>query len=197
MTQRTRQQVILTTLKSKAKRDKLEADREPYWAKYPVEDFKGLSLGFRRSPITDKKTRHARVFLDGKYFKETLGPVGAATKENELDYAQAYRAAKEWARPLREVGPVVAQEYNLEDVVDDYLKGLQGNGSNRLIDKRRQAEKRLDALLTDALLRKKVNDLTKRDLTRLQRDYSQRPSRNIDPQTKEPILISPDSVNRV
>ncbi len=58
------------------------------------------------------------------------------------------------------------------------------------MDKRRQADKRLNALLPQSLLRKKANALIDRDVNNAQRDYRQRKNKKGEP-------ISPDSVNRV
>jgi integrase len=85
---------------------------------------------------------------------------------------------------------VVAKEYTLEDVIDSYLLKLQGNSTPRFIDKRRQAAKRLQALVPPGLLRKKANSLIDRDINNVQRDYQQRKNLRGEP-------ISSDSVNRV
>ncbi len=64
-------------LKTKTSRGpkKLAPYREPYWAKLPAELIKGASLGFRRSPETNAETWHVRVFFEGQYHQENLGPV--------------------------------------------------------------------------------------------------------------------------
>jgi integrase len=85
---------------------------------------------------------------------------------------------------------VLAKAFTLEDVIDAYLRKLQGNSSARFMDKRRQAEKRLNALLPQSLLRKKANSLIDRDVNNVQREYQQRKNKQDKP-------ISPDSVNRV
>jgi integrase len=146
---------------------------------------KGGSVGFRLSPDTGAETWHARVYHDGKYDKTNLGTV-----RPEFEHKEAYKAALDWVQSVKDAGPAVAKAYTLVEVVDEYLRKLQGNSSPRNMDRRRQAAKRLDALIPPALYRRKVNDLVKKDITQLQRDYSQR-------KNKQNELISSDSVNRV
>ena len=185
-------------LKTKTARKKLPPYREPYFVKFPTEVLKGGSLGFRRSPDSQIETWHGRVYLDGGYIKETLGEVTA-----QFEYKEAYKAALDWAQKIKDAGPVAAKDYTLEEVLDEYLKKLQGNSKPRLLVKRREAAKRLDALLTPALKRRKVNDLTKTHINDLQLDYSMRRNekkkKELCPETGEMLhpLISPVSVNRV
>jgi integrase len=174
-----------TNLKTPTSRKKLDSYREPHWVRLPPEIVKGGSLGFRRSPDSGAETWHARVYVKGQYRKTNLGPV-----TDTFQYKEAYREALEWVQDEKEAGPAPAREYTVQDVLDDYLRDRQGNSSPRLMDKRRQAEKRLDALIPPAIKNKKVNSLEKRDLTKLQRTYSKR----INNQGK---LIAADSVNRI
>ena len=155
-----------TNLKTITSRKRLEPYREPHWIRLPSEIVKGGSLGFRRSPDSGAETWHARVYVQGQYRKANLGPV-----TEHFQYKEAYRAALDWVQDEKEAGPAPAREYTVQDVLDDYLRDRQGNSSPRLMDKRRQAEKRLDALLPPAIKNKKVNNLEKRDLSKLQRTY--------------------------
>jgi len=172
-------------LKTIAGRRRLQPYREPHWQKIPTEVLKGTSLGFRRSPETGAETWHVRVYVDGQYHKANLGRV-----RPDFEYKHAFRAALDWAHTVKDAGPVSLQEFTLEEVIDDYLMHLQGNSSRRFMDKRRQAAKRLDALLPERLLKKKADSITSRNVTGIQRDYQQRKNLNGDP-------ISGDSVNRV
>jgi integrase len=173
-------------LKTKTARNRLDAYREPHWQKFPPEILKGGSLGFRKSPENDAETWHGRVYLDGTYHKTNLGTV-----RPDFEYKEAFKAALAWAQKLKDAGPVMAKAFTLEDVIDHYLLKLQGNSSARFMDKRRQAAKRLDALIPQSLLRKKANSLIDRDINNVQREYQQRENKY----TKRPI--APDSVNRV
>ena len=172
-------------LKTKTARKKLPPYREPHWQKFPPEILKGGSLGFRRSPENDSETWYARVYVDGTYHKTNLGRV-----RPDFEYKEAFKAALAWAEKIKDAGPVLAKVFTLEDVIDAYLLKLQGNSSARFIDKRRQAEKRLNALLPQSLLMKKANSLIDRDVNNVQREYQQRKNKQGKP-------IAPDSVNRV
>jgi integrase len=172
-------------LKTKTARKKLPPYRDPHWVKFPPELLKGGSLGFRRSPENGSETWHGRVFVHGEYSYKNLGSV-----RPDFQYKEAFKAALAWGQKLKDAGPVVAKEYTLEDVIDYYLVKLQGNSSPRFMDKRRQAAKRLDALIPARLLRKKVNALEASDITDIQQAYQQRKNLQGKP-------ISPDSVNRV
>jgi len=172
-------------LKTKTARKKLPPYREPHWQKFPPEILKGGSLGFRRSPENDSETWYARVYVDGTYHKTNLGRV-----RPDFEYKEAFKAALAWAEKIKDAGPVLAKVFTLEDVIDAYLLKLQGNSSARFIDKRRQAEKRLNALLPQSLLMKKANSLIDRDINNVQHAYRQRKNLKGKP-------ISPDSVNRV
>jgi hypothetical protein len=141
-------------LKTKTSRKRLPAYREPHWIKFPTEVMKGGSIGFRRSPDTGTETWHGRVYHDGKYRKTNLGTV-----RPEFEYKEAFKAALDWVQSVKNAGVAVAKAYTLQEVVDEYLCKLQGNSSPRNMDKRRQAAKRLDALISPALYRRKVNDL--------------------------------------
>ena len=125
------------------------------------------------------------MYVDGQYHKTNLG-----SASSDFEYKQAFRAALDWAQMVKDTGPAPLQDFTLEEVIDDYLMHLQGNSSQRFMEKRRQAAKRLDALLPDRLLKKKVDSITSRNVTGIQRDYQQRKNLNGDP-------ISGDSVNRV
>ncbi|MBW1903314.1 MAG: site-specific integrase [Deltaproteobacteria bacterium] len=172
-------------LKTKTARKKLPPYREPYWVKFPPELLKGGSLGFRRSPENNSETWHARVYVDGAYPKKNLGSV-----RPDFQYKEAFKAALAWAKKIKDAGPVLAKVFTVENVIDSYLLKLQGNSSARFMDKRRQAAKRLQALLPQSMLRKKANSLIDRDVTNVQREYQQRKNKQGEP-------ISPDSVNRV
>lgn len=175
----------IINLKTKTSRKNLTPRAEPYWLKLPAALVKGAALGFKRSPDTGAETWHARVYVDGVYRKTTLDPV-----TDHFQYAEAYNAAINWSKHQKVATPAAAREYTMEEVIDEYLVHLQGNSSRRLMDKRRQAAKRLNALMTPALNNKKVSQLAKSDLTALRRQYSKRT--NLQGQ-----LISADSVNRV
>jgi integrase len=186
-------------LKTKTARNLFEPDRETRWQKLPTEVIKGVSLGFKRAPDSGAETWHGRLFLDGKYHRVNLG---AVTPDRE--YKIAYREVLEWAKNLKDAGIAVAESYTLQDVIDEYLTKLQGNSSSALdMDNRRHADMRLNALLPPVLLRRKVNDLTPLDITRLQREYSERENKFMPPVpcpiTGEliPVKIAKESVNRV
>jgi integrase len=172
-------------LKTKTVRKHLEGYREPYWMKLPTEVMKGGSLGFKRSPDSGVETWHARVYLDGAYRKTNLGEVIP-----KFEYRDAYSAALKWARDKKGADPAPEKEYTLEDVTDAYLRHLQGNSSPRLMDKRQQADKRLNALIPQRLFIKKAKLISAQDITSIQQNYQQR--KNLQGQP-----ISPDSVNRI
>ena len=129
-------------LKTSASRRRLKPYREPHWDKFPTALIKGASLGFRLSPETGAETWHVRVYVDGRYHTSNLGPV-----RPDFEYKDAFRKALGWAQAMKDVGLVTKEAFTLQDVLDEYLVKLQGNSSQRNIDKRKQAEKRLDALL--------------------------------------------------
>ena len=155
-------------LKTYASRQRLKPYREPHWDKFPSALIKGASLGFRRSPETGAETWHVRVYVDGKYHTSNLGPV-----RPDFEYKDAFRKALSCARAVKDAGPVTNETFTLQDVLDEYLIKLQGNSSKRNKDKRRQAEKRLNALLPAQMTKRKVNSITAREVNTVQRRYQQ------------------------
>jgi len=172
-------------LKSSASRLRLKPYREPYWEKFPTALLKGASLGYRRSPESEARTWHVRVYVDGKYHTCNLGP-----ERPDYQYKEAYRAALEWAQAVKYAGPVAKVKSTLQDVLDEYLTKLQGNSSERNLQRRKQAEKRINALLSDQIKKRQINSITAREINNVQRIYQQRKNRKGAP-------ISPESVNRV
>lgn len=172
-------------LKTPASRRRLKPYREPHWDRFPTALIKGVSLGFRRSPKTGAETWHVRVYVDGRYRISNLGSV-----RPDFEYKDAYRRALDWAQAIKYAGPVAKESFTLQEVLDDYLTMLQGNSSERNIDRRRQAEKRLNALLLAQMKKCKVNSITAREFNTVQRRYQQRKNHSGEP-------ISPESVNRV
>jgi len=171
-------------LKTTASRRRLKPYREPHWDKFPTALIKGASLGFRRSPETGAETWHVRVYVDGKYHTSNLGPVCP-----DFEYKNAFRKALDWAQVVKYAGPALKETFTLQNVIDEYLMKLQGNSSERSMNRRREAAKRLNALLPALLLKRKANHITARDLTVVQREYQQRKNHNGEP-------IAPESVNR-
>lgn len=176
---------IRKNLKTSAGRRHLKPYREPHWEKFPTALIKGVSLGFRRSPANGSETWHVRVRVDRNYHRSNLGPV-----RPEFEYKEAYRKALNWAQAVKHAGVMAKETFTLQDVLDEYLSKLLGNSTKRNREKRRQAKKRLDALLPTQLNQRKVNGITPREVSAVQRSYQQRTNRDGE-------TISPESVNRV
>jgi site-specific recombinase XerD len=172
-------------LKTVTARKRLQAYRDPHWMKLPAELIRGGAIGFRRSPDTGAESWHARVYADGAYHRTNLGPV-----TEHFQYKDAFKAALAWAQTEKEAGPAPTRAHTLDDVIQAYLSYLQGNSSQRDMDKRRQAEKRLDALIPERTRRRKVESIEANDVNTIQHDYRQRKNMKGEP-------ISNDSVNRV
>jgi integrase len=172
----------MINIKTPAARRHLKPYRDPYWQK--LDGMKGASLGFKRSDRSGVETWHARCYLDGRYFAKNLGEV-----RPEFDYAQAHRAAREFADSLKQHGERAINDYTLADVIEEYYEHLRGDGTPREIKRMNLAAKRLEPLIPKAMLHRQANSLTMRDIVGLQRAYRKRKKED-----GRPIL--PDTVNR-
>ncbi len=108
-------------LETREKRKPLSAKHEPYWR---IID-KGFFLGYRKGKKSGAGTWIARLFLDGKYVKKSLGTADDYRDSNGndvLDYKTAQAKAREWAEMVNRVHKGLAKaDYTVKDAVTDYL----------------------------------------------------------------------------
>lgn len=147
-------------LQTRAARERLAAQAEPYWRSIG----EGAHVGYRKSARGGRwVARHRAPGAAGGYAKTTLGKaddVIDADGEQVLSFAHAQERARAWFADLARGGrPKQDKPYTVGDALDDYLAGFTGKSvgatRNRVEAIIRPA---LGELLVDKLTAKLIGD---------------------------------------
>ena len=116
-------------LETRQKRTTLLARHEPYWRLID----KGFYLGYRKGKPDSSGTWIARLLIEGKYKKKSIGNADDYRDDNRADtygYKTAQAKAREWAdnKIRSHKGITNKDEYTVEDAVKDYLKDYATRG---------------------------------------------------------------------
>jgi len=116
-------------LETREKRIALPAKHEPYWRLID----KGFYLGYRKGKPDRAGTWIARLFVEGKYIKKSIGNANDYRDDNGVDifdYKIAQAKAREWAdnEMRNHKGITNKDKYTVEDAVQEYLKDYAARG---------------------------------------------------------------------
>jgi len=116
-------------LETRQKRKSLPAKHEPYWRLID----KGFYLGYRKGKPDSSGTWIARLLVEGKYKKKSIGNADDYRDDNRVDtfgYKTAQAKARDWAdnKMRSHKGITNKDEYTVEDAVKDYLKDYATRG---------------------------------------------------------------------
>lgn len=113
-------------MNTRAARERLKVQTEPYWTMIN----EGQHLGYYRGKRFSKwVARYRRPGAKGGYTKITLGEADDITDANGstvLDWRQAQDKARAWFDTLDKSDGRVAGPYTVSDALDDYLEAFQG-----------------------------------------------------------------------
>lgn len=148
-------------LESRTARSRLTARNEPYWRTIDP----GAHLGYYRGRRGGSWL--ARVYLDGRYRKTTLGKADDVSDADGLailSFAQAQGAARAWfARTAREqagIDAIPQGPFRIRDAIEDYLRHYARRGGKSIV----ATGHAVDAHILPALADARLDQLTARHL---------------------------------
>ena len=155
-----------TALETRTARGRLAARSEPYWRTID----QGAHIGYYKG--TRGGSWNARLYLDGRYLKESLGTaddVQDADGIAVLNFAQAQKKAHAWftqqARIAEGLEPASLAPLTVSDVLDDYLDWSARNTKGHYVIKtfsEAHIRPALGALLVQRLSTKAITDWLER-----------------------------------
>ncbi len=157
-------------LETRTARASLRMDHEPYWRLIS----EGLYLGYRKGRRGGKWLM--RQYIQGKYQKRVLGLADDHRDSNGIDVL-TYFEAQDKARKLADQAVKIeagipAGPYTVEDAINDYLAWAKMNNTGF-----KQAEYNAKAYILPILGKKRVDELTTREIRKWHEGIASSPPR--------------------